>query len=178
MFAGMDARAATTPENPLGFYFGAAGGRSDLRVIDVGTSHPTGWTAFVGLRPISYLGAELAYIDFGSQSVQADVPTGLPELSSVTARVDSRQRAATASALVYAPLSNLFDLYAKAGVAHMQTRVGVSISCDAGSSCDSFAGSGHYTQTDTRFIYGAGAQVNIHLVAIRLEYQRIAWMGR
>src|SRR5450631_456538 len=65
-------------EDPFGFYIGGAVGEATLRSGNVpylqallGTSpaafsaHDTGWKAVIGVRPISFVGAELEYIDFG-----------------------------------------------------------------------------------------------------------------
>src|SRR5205814_129284 len=64
--------------DPLGFYLGAGVGRSQVRT-DVQFAAPTfgplgfsekatGWKLIVGIRPLSVIGAEAEYIDFGSAS--------------------------------------------------------------------------------------------------------------
>src|ERR1700732_3023330 len=73
--------------DPLGFYMGAGVGRSHVRsdlnlsafgplpsrgFSTVGTK--TGWKAILGLRPLSIIGAEAEFIDFGSASGSASIP--------------------------------------------------------------------------------------------------------
>jgi hypothetical protein len=62
VFAATSAEASDA--NPLGFYFGAAAGRADVRATtpQFGLNfdeHPTGWKVFGGLRPIPLIGVEL-----------------------------------------------------------------------------------------------------------------------
>src|SRR5947207_10639531 len=74
--------------DPLGFYMGAGIGHSQVRndVQFVGASGApilgplglsegaTGWKAILGIRPLSIIGAEAEYLDFGSASGSASVP--------------------------------------------------------------------------------------------------------
>jgi hypothetical protein len=72
-------------EDSFGFYVGGAVGEATLRSGNVpylqtllGTTpaafsaHDTGWKAVIGVRPISFVGAELEYIDFGA--VHGSIP--------------------------------------------------------------------------------------------------------
>jgi hypothetical protein len=75
-----------------------------------------------------------------------------------------------------------FSLYGKAGVARLQTieRASARFRCYPSVVCPLFfiaVPPVSTDQTDTRFAYGAGAQVKIVAVSVRLEYQRINGRG-
>ena len=151
--------------DPLGLYLGAGIGQATVKVDDFGfDEHHTGWKALVGLRPIPVVGAELEYVDFGHPSVS---PFNVP--------ADARVRAAALSALLYAPLPvPTFDLYAKVGFSRLQTsasgsRLGVQCPVSL-PNCALFS----FDRTDTRFAYGAGAQIKVSTLAVRAEYQRFS----
>jgi len=66
------------------------------------------WKALLGIRPVSLIGAQLQYVDFGdpSDSYGSDV----------------HQEAGTVYGVLYAPiLVPLFDVYAKAGLAWLRS---------------------------------------------------------
>jgi hypothetical protein len=86
-------------EDPLGLYVGAALGQSEVRVDESVfggapgfDAHRDAWKLLVGLRPISLLGAELDYMDFGHARFAdrrtpwaprcGPTPTGDPDLTS------------------------------------------------------------------------------------------------
>jgi opacity protein-like surface antigen len=163
------ALAVTPPAaraDPLGLYIGAGIGESQVKVDQAGfdESH-AGWKVLVGLRPISVLGAELEYIDFGH-----------PSASPFNQPTDAHVRAAALSALLYAPLpGSTFDLYAKAGFSRLQstgstTRPGVGTCTISDPNCALFS----FDRTDTSFAYGVGGQVKVSSFAIRGEYQRFS----
>ena len=89
------------------------------------------WKVIAGIRPISIIGVELEYIDFGHPSNPYD-----PNNSNVTG-CDSHPRAAVLFAVGYLPLPIPFiDIFAKAGVARLQTDVTTTTSsCPAGANC-------------------------------------------
>src|SRR5256885_9685930 len=73
--------------DPLGFYIGAGVGQAHVRSeLDAGALSPifsgalstqgtkTGWKAIVGIRPLSIIGAEAEYLDFGSATGSASIP--------------------------------------------------------------------------------------------------------
>jgi hypothetical protein len=102
----------------LGLYVGAGGGRADLRVDPVTCSAiacskatVAGWTAFAGLQPLPFLGAELQYLDFGhtTQGMAGDHP------------YYQRDHALAVFATGAAPL-RFVDLYAKVGAGLVHTR--------------------------------------------------------
>ena len=114
-----------------------------------------------GLRPISLIGAEFEYIDFGKPSATSTVPPGY----SVNASVESK--APVLFGILYLPLPlPRIDVYAKAGLARLQTSASAEvvpcIPCTTQS-----------TQTTNYFAYGAGVQVRISSFAVRAEYEAI-----
>src|SRR2546430_17564434 len=73
--------------DPLGFYIGAGVGQAHVRSeLDAGALSPifsgalstqgtkTGWKAIVGIRPLSIIGAEAEYLDFGGATGSASIP--------------------------------------------------------------------------------------------------------
>jgi hypothetical protein len=166
-------------ENPLGLYVGGAVGEATLRSGNVpylqtllGTTpaafsaHDTGRKAVIGVRPLSFTGAELEYIDFGR--VHGSIPgTFLID----NAQGELHSNAATLFGVGYLPLpSPLLDVYAKAGVARYQTSDRFSsglLSCREPLACIIGPVSNSIDRTDTRFAYGVGTQVKLAAFAIR-----------
>jgi hypothetical protein len=154
----------------LGLYIGGAIGGSTVRVDQSLTSTPndvterhTGWKAMVGIRPLSMVGAELEYVDFGNPSYTGGSATGV---------VDSK--AVALSGLLYAPIPlPVFDLYGKLGMARLQTDVNgheYGLFCPVGfPNCGTIAVSRH----DTGVGFGAGVQFKFAAVAVRAEYERV-----
>jgi opacity protein-like surface antigen len=122
--------------------------------------HDLGWKVLVGIRPLALLGAEISYIDFGHPTYSQGVPGGL--------NVSVRASGAEALGVVYLPLPMpRLDIYGKGGVARLSYRASSSSGCLA---CTFF----NTDRTDTRFAYGAGAQLKFNRIAARLEYERIS----
>ena len=156
-------------ENPIGFYLGGAVGDSDLRSNTAPFGYPgylqhdTAWKVFAGVRPISLLGAEIAYMDFGH-----------PNDYTYYGNQDTRATATALFGLAYLPLPlPILDVYGKAGVAHLQYRAGSSFACGFSLPCGQAVG--YQDQTDTRFAYGAGVQAKFSSLAVRAEYERISY---
>jgi hypothetical protein len=165
--------AATTAfaEDPLGFYIGAAAGESDVRLDRSLTStlndvseHHGGWKAIVGIRPLSIVGAELEYLDFGNPSYTSGAFT-----SGVVVA-----KAGALFGMVYAPIPIPFlDVYGKLGLTRLQNTVNGRIS---GLPCpSSFVNCGviAVSRTNTDLGYGAGMQFKFGAAAVRAEYERI-----
>ncbi len=161
---------------PLGMYIGGSYGRSNVRVNNTETrdlfsfdeSH-AGWKALLGIRPIAPLGAEVEYIDFGHPAAT---------IGGVSA--DARARAGGLFAVGYLPIP-VVDIFGKAGVARLQTIAKGTVETlqPSGELCSNSSlsclfGTDH---TDTRFAYGAGAQVKLSRLAVRAEYERISEPG-
>jgi hypothetical protein len=154
----------------LGLYIGGAMGGATVRVDqsltgasnDVTERH-TGWKAMVGVRPLSIVGAELEYLDFGNPGYTSGPATGV---------VDSK--AVALFGLLYAPIPlPVFDLYGKLGVARLQTDVNgheYGVLCAIGvPNCGTIAVSRH----DAGVGYGAGVQFKFAAAAVRAEYERV-----
>jgi opacity protein-like surface antigen len=184
IFAAMS--AAASPGNPLDFYVGAEGGTSNIRITSPFSgsrldAHSSGWGIFAGLRPISLIGAELEYIDFGDATAQS-LRIDLPDAGAFSETAKWRQRATTLSAIIYAPTpTQLLDVYAKGGVARLQTNGhdSGSRSCGIIPSCQVYPPTLiHIDDINFRFAYGAGVQIKVAAIALRVEYQRIGAGGK
>ena len=157
----------------LGLYLGAGAGQGNIKVDKISSGslafgkHHMTWKAMVGLRPISILGAELNYFDFGKTSAAANVPG-----SGISGQVNASVKGAALFALGYLPLPlPLLDVYGKAGVAHLQADANglfSGIVCVV-AGCDRF----QLNRSDTSFAWGAGAQVKLPItsLSVRAEYE-------
>src|ERR1700691_252014 len=173
--SGLLASTGVQAANPLGFYVGAGGGLAEQTLEQLGSSfyvpcgqffvtcskkREFGWTAFAGLQPIRFLGAELQYLDFGHAS-ESD---GFYSNSKST-------RALALFGTGTLPLP-FVDLYAKAGVGRLHTTASVLYMDPNG--CLNYGLCGYLgpriDKTNSRFGYGAGAQVKFSSLAIRVEY--------
>jgi hypothetical protein len=169
--------AAVADVNPVGFYLGAGVGYSTIRSDDPAyglpgyfNDHQTAWKAIVGVRPISIVGAELEYIDFG----QPDHHEGY--YNSAYYGLDSHPRAGALFAVGYLPIPVPFlDIFGKAGVARLETDVtSTSSNCAPGTTCSAEATIFRTNRTDNKFAYGVGLQSRAWGVAFRAEYERIS----
>jgi opacity protein-like surface antigen len=155
--------------NPLGFYLGGAVGQGRDTVDSLENisfvppfqaASTTGWKAIVGARPISFLGGELEYVDFGSSSANAY----LLNLSRIHAD------AATLYAVGYLPIPIPFlDVFGKAGLARTKTTYSGTLSCVPPALCILGVNA---DRTETDFAYGAGVQAKFQALAFRAEYER------
>jgi opacity protein-like surface antigen len=165
------ASTAALADNPVGFYLGAGAGYSTVRSDDSAyglpgyfNDHQTAWKAIAGVRPISIIGAEFEYIDFGQ-------PGNHHYYDPNYYGTDSHPRAAALFVVGYLPVPiPFFDVFGKAGVARLQTDVTyVSQNCTL--TC--IPALYRQEQTDNRFAYGVGVQSKAWGVAFRAEYERI-----
>ncbi len=164
-------------DEPLGFYAGAGLGYSTIRSDDPAyglpgyyNDHETAWKVIAGVRPISILGAELEYIDFGYPSNPYD-----PSNTNANG-FDSHPRAGVLFGVGYLPLPiPFFDIYGKAGVARLQTDVTtITSNCPPGTNCVLPPTYTRHNETDSRFAYGVGVQSKAWGFAFRAEYERIS----
>lgn len=134
-----------------GFYLGGSVGQANVDFEDTAfdfDEDDTGYKLFVGIRPIDLFAAEVSYTDFGK-----------PEASVGAVRTNADVKAASAFALLYAPLPlPLVDIFAKAGFARIEQDVTSS--------------SFRLDRTDTDFAWGVGGQLNFGSLAVRAEYER------
>jgi hypothetical protein len=161
----------------LGVYVGGAIGDSNVQINTPSFSefpdngvfqeNSFGFKVMVGVRPISFLGAELAYIDFGHPNGSL---YGQPANASVNG--------AAAFAVAYLPLP-LMDLYAKAGLARLDSTVS-GTSTSSYPFCESDCLSTYnfrLSRTNTSGAGGVGAQMKYGAVAVRAEYERFNAAG-
>lgn len=174
--AGASLAWTTAPaDNLAGLYVGAGVGYSTIRSDDSAyglpgyfNDHQTAWKAIVGVRPLSIVGAEYAYIDFGQPGNRSS-----HQASAYYGR-DSHPRASALFGVGYLPIPvPFFDVYAKAGVARLQTdvRTAQPAACVV-ASCPPFFAS--HNQTNHKFAYGAGLQSKFWGASFRAEYERIS----
>ncbi|MDB6084688.1 MAG: hypothetical protein JWN43_2569 [Gammaproteobacteria bacterium] len=170
--------ASAVADNLLGAYVGAGVGESTVR-SDSGfdpyypvDSHPhhTAWEVLAGVRPIPFLGAEAAYIDFGHSS-SADSVNG----SGYYGRgADSHPKAGVLYGVGYLPLP-FVDVFAKVGTARLETNLNTYGACTgmgAGGTCGSTLSRQEAWQT--KVAYGAGVQGHFLGLSVRGEYERIS----
>jgi Outer membrane protein beta-barrel domain len=183
-------------DDPLGFYIGAAVGEAHVRtdnvafgstgnegVIDLGKfqfdEQHTAWKAIAGVRPISLLGVELEYIDFGNPR------TGYAHDSSIgfsLVGASAEARAGAAFALGYLPLPVPYlDIYGKLGVARLHTTSTevpeLPFSCVVGAPCFPLGSVFYQSNWSTNLAYGLGVQGKLGRLAVRAEYERISVSG-
>ena len=159
--------------DPLGLYFGAAVGQSNVRSTRPLFDAPadfvkqyTGWKLVFGLHPLPLLGAEIEYLDFGH-----------PQRQLATAvQADARARGAALYGLLYAPLPlPTTDLYAKAGVARLKVSLQATSGCAPFAACP--GGQASIDESVNGLAFGAGAQLRYGSIALRAEYERIRASG-
>ncbi len=163
--------------DPLGIYIGGAVGEANIRSNEsvygnalALSKHHTAWKLVAGVRPISLVGAEFEYIDFGQ--AQATTDNGIAQVASVL-----HPKAEALFGLVYLPLPlPIVNVYGKVGFARLHSEVNASVSCSRGIACLLPIGYAPFStsHTDSRLAYGAGVQAKVLGVAVRLEYERIS----
>jgi hypothetical protein len=181
--AALGASTAALADNPLGFYIGAGVGESQIdnnnnyyNPYGYGggfRDHDAAWKVIAGLRPISIVGAELEYIDFGNAGGNNGYFNGYYDYG-----VSAHPKATVLYGLGYLPIPLPFlDVYGKLGVAHLQTNNSYySNVCPlpAANGSASCITESRFDQQDTKFAYGAGVQAKFQDFAFRGEYERIS----
>lgn len=170
--------------NPLGAYIGAGVGASN-----VGNNYGNGgygcggyygcygggygtnvvaWKVMAGIRPISIVGAELEYMDFGSSNGDNGYYG-----SYYYANPNSHPKATFLYGVGYLPLPVPFlDVYGKLGAAQLQTNISGFTFPSSCPSCNPFP---YQTDvTNTKFAYGAGVQWRWQDFGFRAEYEGIS----
>lgn len=145
--------------------------------------HRTAWKVLVGARPISPLGIEVEYIDFG----HPEVATRLAPPLALPLQADVSIRGTAVFAVGYLPLRlPAVDVYGKVGAAALHNTVNAT---DVGSNCRPGAGAcselawspstQHIDHTVTDLAYGAGVRFRVpsSALAVRLEYERVSQHG-
>jgi hypothetical protein len=174
LLAAATAAPAAGATDLLGFSIGAGLGQSSVKVDRVNdidpldfNEHGTGWKGYVAVRPIRFFGVEVEYVDFGHPSTR---------LNAVS--TDSKVRGPAAFGVLYLPLP-LVDLYAKAGVARLQTTAtGTPIQAPPPDMC--FVpppGPGcpfRLDRNDTRGAIGLGVQFKLSSLTLRAEFEQFS----
>jgi opacity protein-like surface antigen len=176
MLGSLAAAGVAQATDPLGLYLGAAYGQAHIRnqlgVLgspEFDATH-SAYQGMLGIRPLSFLGAEITYMDFGRQ---------LRRLPYATA--DEGQKGEAAYALLYLPVP-VIDVYVKAGLSRITTDgtvnydlVGVGTCTIGNPNCGTFTATTH--STNIAFAYGAGLQWKLGDWAVRGEYERFSAAG-
>jgi hypothetical protein len=159
-------------EDLLGFYAGAAIGQSRVDAAtyssyngeDFEQNH-SAYKVMVGVRPISLLGGEIAYIDFGHPSGSL---FGYP--------ADASIKGAAAFGVLYLPVP-VVDVYVKAGFARLESTINggdpYPITCGIPCGPQLF----RLNRTNTSGAGGVGAQYRFGSWAVRAEYERFNAAG-
>jgi opacity protein-like surface antigen len=160
----------------LGLYGGAAFGRSQVQA-DAGGITPgnfeenhSAFKVMAGIRPISPLGAEIAYVDLGHPSGNLG---GQP--------ADVTIKGGSAFAMLYLPVP-VVDVYAKLGVARLKSTLNAVQVLPGVGTCPVNAPNCalrpfRLDRTNTNFAVGAGAQFKLGSWAVRAEYERFDAAG-
>jgi hypothetical protein len=117
----------------------------------------------LGVRPISLLGAEIDYIDFGKADGEADT---FPESASI--------KGEAAFGVLYLPVP-VVDIYLKAGVARLESTLKFSYCGPC--ACNFCLNSPELERTNTSGAAGVGAQYRFGSWAVRAEYERFNAAG-
>jgi len=162
----------------LGIYVGGGLGQSQVNagipLASVGA--PTGtfdfkanhsaYKAMVGMRPISLLGAELEYLNFGHPSSTAGTATN-----------DVSITGTGVFALLYLPVP-LIDVFVKAGMGRLKvasTSLDLTVNC--GVAVNPNCPYARRSSTTTDFAAGAGVQFKLGPWALRGEYEQFRAAG-
>ncbi len=159
-------------EELLGLYVGGAIGQAQVEanVPSIGEfkENHSAFKVIAGIRPISLVGAELSYIDFGHPRGRFN---GFPSNANVS------EKGADAFAVLYLPVP-VVDVFVKAGLARLQsTANGVRLGAGACTTTDPNCALFGLNRTDTRFAAGAGTQFKLGAWAVRAEYERFNAAG-
>ncbi len=191
----LGAATVARADDPLGLYVGAAYGQAHIRVQPgeaiPGSTSPlagldmthTAFKAILGIRPLSFIGAEVSYMDFGKVTAKngqvIEMAAANPPVTAYSEQAS--QKGESAFALLYLPVP-VIDVYVKAGLSRITTDYSVTYTgigvgtCQIGNPTCGTATSSRDT-TDTAFAYGAGLQWKLGSWAIRGEYERFDAAG-
>jgi len=164
-------------DDSLGMYVGGAIGQSHVQatgtaclcdlhediVTETIDKKQLAFKAMLGVRPISLVGAEIDYIDFGRPSGEA---FGFPASASL--------KGVAAFGVIYLPVP-IVDVYVKAGVARLESVVNYSYCSPC--ACDFCLNSIQLNRTNTSGAGGVGTQYKFGSWAVRVEYERFNAAG-
>jgi hypothetical protein len=133
-----------------------------------------GWKLLAGIRVLSFVGAELEYMDFGTAHVGPQSQPGNAPTDQFYGGEGSA-RAGALSAVGYVPLPiPWFDLFGKVGIGYLRASTSYSGDFPNTYYVDGTAVgrvSVSETDSDEALAYGGGVQVHLGDVAVRLEYE-------
>ena len=164
LYVGAAIGAARVEASPGSLASANAEGEALVGAGDFAENH-SAFKLMAGVRPISLLGAELDYIDFGN-------PNG--NLGTVPANVNLKGTAAFAVAYLPVPV---IDVMVKVGLARLQNTVAGTGGFAAVGSDLPTAAEFRLDRTNTNFAIGGGVQYTIGSWAIRAEYERFEAAG-
>jgi len=154
-------------EDLQGLYVGGAAGRAQAVVPEFANFHAnhSAFKVIVGIRPISLVGAEIAYNDFGHANRQFGLSS-----TNVTMKGES------AFGVLYLPVP-IVDIFLKAGIARINSTTTTNIAlCLPPVECPEFLPESE-KRTNVGFAGGAGAQFKIGSLAVSGEYERFNAAG-
>jgi opacity protein-like surface antigen len=153
----------------LGLYIGGAAGqaRVDAKAAGFGSfrENHSAFKVMVGVRPISFVGAEVAYEDFGD-----------PNRQNGFVSTNVKMKAESAFGVLYLPVP-VIDVFAKAGLAHFDTSINTRNVCPNTQTCPLIIFGEQPKHTNTSFAAGAGVQFKISSFAVRAEYEHFNAAG-
>lgn len=178
---------------PLDLYLGAGFGQAHIRAQLNGLSGPSGplgslgdfdstksaYEAMLGIRLLSFLGAEVDYMDLGEQSVRGPGQPVPGQPGSYVSGEQVSQKGEAGFAMLYLPIP-VIDVYAKAGLSRITTDMSATavlpVNCAGGTiNCNNEYAS--RSANDVGFAYGAGVQWKLGQWAVRGEYERFDAAG-
>jgi opacity protein-like surface antigen len=157
-------------EDLLGLYVGAAAGQSRVEATapdapDFHENH-SAFKAMVGIRPMSLLGAEVAYNDLGHPSRQSGI-----EIADVEMKGES------VFGVLYLPVP-IVDVFVKVGLARIDSTASTNIVCIANVCAEALVATPKpERRTNVGFAGGAGVQFKMGSLAVRGEYERFNAAG-
>jgi len=191
----LGATPAARANDLLGFYAGAAFGQAHVRarpslpgvgtIGDIDETH-SAFKGLVGIRILSFLGAEVAYMDFGTVTGPGAGPFTGPQYDTLVTSEQASQKGEAAFAVLYLPVP-IIDIFVKAGLSRITTDftsmyeeyVPGAGTCQIGHPDCQVVGifTAARDTTDTSFAYGAGVQWKLGNWAVRGEYERFDAAG-
>jgi opacity protein-like surface antigen len=195
LFCSLGAMPAAHADDLLGLYVGAAFGQAHVRarstvsgVGSIGELDEThsAFKGMAGIRLLSFLGAEVDYMDFGRVSSTAGQAFSGPQYEAIVNSEQASQKGEAAFAVLYLPVP-IIDIFVKAGLSRITTDFNATYTeymagaatCQIGQPDCAVVGqfSASHDSTDTSFAYGAGLQWKLGNWAVRGEYERFDAAG-
>lgn len=135
----------------------------------------TPWSIVGGYRFGSYIGAEIGYLNLGEAQYRSQgeiIPPGTFTVTDATLDLDLSARGPTLALVGFLPLSERFDLQARAGVFFADTTIDIAASVGGGRATDDFS-------ADSQdFYFGIGATFYVtSQFALALDYTTFKDVG-